>query len=176
MRLDLVEPDLKRHVDNKVANKAKCQWSPAEFKVGDKVAVRDYRNLTGVRWEKGVVLSRMSKFMYKVKVASDVILIRHFDQMLPGSRFPMLEYDNDNFRATDDINDDLKLCSDNVQLNVSTSTSENVAVSNSQHHSESESDKECDTDPCRAETSNAENAGRRYPLRDRRPPKRYVPC
>ena len=49
--------------------------------------------------------------MYKVKVASDVILIRHFDQMLPGSRFPMLEYDNDNFRATDDINDDLKLCS-----------------------------------------------------------------
>ena len=67
---------------------------------------------------KNVVLSRMSKFMYKVKVASDVILIRHFDQMLPGSRFPMLEYDNDDFRATDDINDDLKLCSDNVQLNV----------------------------------------------------------
>ena len=74
--------------------------------------------------------------MYKVKVASDVILIRYFDHMLPGSRFPMLEYDNDNFRATDDINDDLKLCSDNVQLNVSTSTSENVTVSNSRHHSE----------------------------------------
>ena len=138
MRLDLVKPDLKRHVDNKVVNKAKCQRSPAEFKVGDKVAVRDYRNLTGVRWQKGVVSSRMSKFMYKVKVASDVILIRHFDQMLPGSRFPMREYDNDNFCATDDINDDLKLCSDNVQLNVSTSTSENVTVSNSQHHSESE--------------------------------------
>ena len=88
----------------------------------------------------------------------------------------MLEYDNDNFRATDDINDDLKLCSDNVQLNVFTSTSENVTVSNSQHHFESESDNECDTHLCRAETSNAENAGRRYPLRDRRPPKRYVPC
>ena len=39
MRLDLVKPDLKRHVDNKVTNKAKCQRSPAEFKVGDKVAV-----------------------------------------------------------------------------------------------------------------------------------------
>ena len=46
MRLDLVKPDLKRHVDNKVANIAKCQRSPAEFKVRDKVAVRDYRNLT----------------------------------------------------------------------------------------------------------------------------------
>ena len=115
MRLDLVKPDLKRHVDNEVANIAKCQRSPAEFKVGDKVAVQDYRNLTGVRRQKGVVLSRMSKFMYKVKVASNVILIRHFDQMLPGSRFPMPEYHNDNFRATDDIKDDLKLCSDNVQ-------------------------------------------------------------
>ena len=92
-------------------------------------------------------------------MASDVIFIRHFDQMLTGSRFPMPEYDNDNFGATDDINDDLKLCSDNVQLNVSTSTSENVTLSNSQHHSESKSDNECDTDPCRAETSNAENAG-----------------
>ena len=114
--------------------------------------------------------------MHKVKVASDVpvILIRHFDQTLPGSRFPMLEYNNDNFRAANDINDDLKLCCDNVQINVSISTSENVKISNSQHHSKSESDNECDTDPCRAETLNAENAGRRYPLRDRRPPKRYV--
>ena len=110
MRLDLVKPDLKRHVDNKVTDIAKCRRSPAEFKVGNKVEVRDYRNLTGVRWQKGVVLSRMSKFMYKVKVASDVVLIRHIDQMLAGSRFPMPEYDNDNFRATDDINDDLKLC------------------------------------------------------------------
>ena len=65
---------------------------------------------------------------------------------------------------------------DNEQLNVSTSTTENVTLSNSQHHSESESDNECDTGPCRAETSNDENTGRRYPLRDRRPPKRYVPC
>ena len=88
----------------------------------------------------------------------------------------MPEYDNDNFRATDDINDDLNLYSDNVQLNVSNSTSENVTLSSSQHHSASESDNECDTDPCRAETWNAENAGRRYPLRSRRPPKRYVPC
>ena len=73
MRLDLAKPDLKRHVDKTVANIAKCQRSPAEFKVGDKVTVRDHQNLTGVRWQKGVVLSRMSKFMYKVKVASDVI-------------------------------------------------------------------------------------------------------
>ena len=55
--------------------------------------------------------------MYKVEVASTVIVIRHFNQMLPGSRFPMPECDNDNFRATEDINDDLKLCSYNVQLN-----------------------------------------------------------
>ena len=108
-------------------------------------------------------------------MASDVILIRHFDQMLPGSRFPMHEFDNDNFSAIHDNNDGLNLCSDNVQLNVSNSTSENVTLSNSQHHSESESDNKCDTDPCRAETSNAENAGRRYTLGDRRPPKRYVP-
>ena len=60
----------------------------------------------------GVVLARMSKFMYKVKVAFNAILIRHVDQMLSGSRFPMPEYDN--FRATNDINDDLNLCSDNV--------------------------------------------------------------
>ena len=113
--------------------------------------------------------------MYKVKVASDVILIGHFDQMLPGSRFPMPEYDNDNFRATDDINDDLNLCSDNVQVNMSNSISENVTLSNSQHHSESKSDNNCDTDPCRAETSNAENAEQCYLLRDKRPPKRYVP-
>ena len=43
----------------------------------------------------------------------------------------MSEYDNDNFRGTDDINDDLKLCCDNVHLNVSTSTFENVTLSNS---------------------------------------------
>ena len=41
MRLDLVKPNLKRHVDNKVASIAKYQRSPAEFKVRDKVAVRD---------------------------------------------------------------------------------------------------------------------------------------
>ena len=75
--------------------------------------------------------------MYKVKVVSDVIPIRHFDQMLASSRFPMPDNDNDNFRATDNINDDLKLCSDNVQLNVSTSTSVNVTLLNSLHHSES---------------------------------------
>ena len=67
MPLDLVMPDLKCHVDNKVANKAKCQRSPVEFKVGDKVAVRDYRNLTGVCWQKGVVLSLISKFMHLIK-------------------------------------------------------------------------------------------------------------
>ena len=136
MRLDLVKSDLKCLVDNKVAKIAKCQRSPAEFKVGDIVAVRNYRNLTGVRGQKGVVLSRMSKFVYKFKVASDVIVIRHLDQMLPGSRFPTPEYDNDNFCATGDINHDLNFCSDNVQLHVSNSTSQNVALSNSQHHSE----------------------------------------
>ena len=114
--------------------------------------------------------------MYKVKVASDVILICHFDQMLLGSRFPMPEFDNDNFRATHDINDGLNLCSNNVQLNVYKLISENVALSNSQTQFESESDNKCDTDPCRVETSNAEDAGRRYPLRDGRPPKQYVPC
>ena len=98
MRLDLVKPDLKHHVDDRVATLARCQRSPAEFKVG----VRDYRNLIGVGWQKGVVLSRMSKFMCKVKVASDAIVIRHLDQMLPDSTFPMPEY---NFRATGDIND-----------------------------------------------------------------------
>ena len=73
--------------------------------------------------------------MYKVKVASGVILICHFDQMLLGSKFPMPEFDNDNFRATHDINDGLNLCSNNVQLNVSKLISENVTLSNSQINS-----------------------------------------
>ena len=50
MRLNLVMLDLKRHVDDKIANIAKCRRSSVEFKVGDKVALRDYRNLIRVRW------------------------------------------------------------------------------------------------------------------------------
>ena len=88
----------------------------------------------------------------------------------------MPEFDNDNFRARHDYNSASNLCSDNVQLNVSNSTSGNVTLSNFQHHFESESDNKCDTGPCRVETSNVENDGRHYPLRDRRPLKRYVPC
>ena len=58
MRLDLVKPDLKRHVDNK----AKCQRSPAEFKVGDKVAVQDYRN-PGPHWS--MLAERHCFIMYR---------------------------------------------------------------------------------------------------------------
>ena len=67
MKLDLVRPDLKRNINDRLQKQILCSSKrlPRQFEVGEKVAVRDYRGKN--RWAYGVVLSQIGSLHYELK-------------------------------------------------------------------------------------------------------------
>ncbi|XP_032888189.1 uncharacterized protein K02A2.6-like [Amblyraja radiata] len=85
-KLDLVRPDLRRQVEQKVFHCAP-QRLTRSFQVGEAVLARDYRNQ---KWQPGVVAEVQGPLMYAVNMADGQIR-RHVDQIVQSTIAPHLE-------------------------------------------------------------------------------------
>ncbi|XP_032879397.1 uncharacterized protein K02A2.6-like [Amblyraja radiata] len=85
-KLDLVRPDLRRQVEQKVFHCAP-QRLTRSFQVGEAVLARDYRNQ---KWQPGVVAEVQGPLMYAVNTADGQIR-RHVDQIVQSTIAPHLE-------------------------------------------------------------------------------------
>ena len=83
-RLDLIKPDIRKHVLDKQTSQAKQNSAIAsntrQLFVGQAVSVRDYRGKE--KWIQGIVRARTGPVSYQVEVAPNVIWKRHIDQLL----------------------------------------------------------------------------------------------
>ena len=83
-RLDLIKPDIRKHVLDKQTSQAKQNGAIAsntrQLFVGQAVSVRDYGGKE--KWIQGIVHARTGPVSYQVEVAPNVIWKRHIDQLL----------------------------------------------------------------------------------------------
>lgn len=85
-RLDLIKPDLRKHVVCKQEKQAKSNNTSGEVRqlyVGQAVSVRNYRGKE--KWIPGIVHARTGPVSYQVQIAPNVIWKRHIDQLLSSS-------------------------------------------------------------------------------------------
>ena len=83
-RLDLIKPDIRKHVIEKQVSQAKPKGAIAgnarQLFIGQAVSVRNYRGKE--KWIQGIVRARTGPVSYQVEIAPNVIWRRHIDQLL----------------------------------------------------------------------------------------------
>ena len=83
-RLDLIKPDIRKHVIEKQVSQAKPKGAIAgnarQLFIGQAVSVRNYRGKE--KWIQGIVRARIGPVSYQVEIAPNVIWRRHIDQLL----------------------------------------------------------------------------------------------
>ena len=82
-RLDILKPDIRRHVHNKQMDQTASHKSAKgmrEFQIGQTVSVRDYRGQQ--KWIPGVIHARTGPLSYEVCVGPNMIWRGHIDQLL----------------------------------------------------------------------------------------------
>lgn len=87
-RLDLIKPDIRKHVVGKQENQAKAKSHGTagklrELYVGQEVNARNYSGKE--KWIRGIVKARTGPVSYRVEIAPNVIWRRHIDQLLSSS-------------------------------------------------------------------------------------------
>lgn len=83
-RLDLLKPDIRKHVQEKQCSPSQLQRKMRTFDIGQKVLARDYRSPTQ-KWKSGEILSQTGPLSYTVGVEPNMIWRRHVDQLLDAS-------------------------------------------------------------------------------------------
>lgn len=83
-RLDLLKPDLRRHVQAKQCQKNTKQSVLRTLHVGQNVLARDYRQ-THQKWQPGKILSKTGPLTYTVQVGANMVWRRHIDQLLDAT-------------------------------------------------------------------------------------------
>jgi len=83
-RLDLLKPDIQKHVSNKKCSPIQQQRKLRTFDVGQKVLARDYRSQSD-KWQRAEILSQTGPLSYTVSVEPNVVWRRHIDQFLDAS-------------------------------------------------------------------------------------------
>ncbi|XP_028414982.1 uncharacterized protein K02A2.6-like [Dendronephthya gigantea] len=82
-RLDLIKPDIRKHVIDKQVSQAKPKGAIAsnarQLFIGQAVSVRNYRGKE--KWIQGIVRALTGPVSYQVEVAPNVIWRRHIDQL-----------------------------------------------------------------------------------------------
>ena len=82
--LDLIKPDIRKHVIEKQVSQAKPKGAIAgnarQLFIGQAVSVRNYRGKE--KWIQGIVRARTGPVSYQVEIAPNVIWRRHIDQLL----------------------------------------------------------------------------------------------
>ena len=79
-RLDLLKPDIRKHVLEKQCSTGQTQKQLRTFSVGHKVLARDYRG-NNQKWQPGEILSQSGPLSYTVRVGADIVCRRHIDQL-----------------------------------------------------------------------------------------------
>lgn len=79
--LDLLKPDIRKHVQEKQCSPSQLQRKLRTFDVGQKVLARDYRSTTQ-KWQAGEILSKTGPLSYTVSVGPTMVWRRHVDQLL----------------------------------------------------------------------------------------------
>lgn len=90
-RLDLIKPDIRKHVTDKQVGQAKPKGAIAsnvrQLFIGQTVSVRNYRGKE--KWIQGIVRARTGPLSYRIEVAPNVIWRRHIDQLLASDNSNM---------------------------------------------------------------------------------------
>ncbi|XP_054708519.1 uncharacterized protein K02A2.6-like [Uloborus diversus] len=89
-RIDLVKPDLHARVQDRI-RKDNFQFSDRVFRIGDNVAVRNYRH-GDKRWKFGKVVSKDGQLHYTINVNGQ-LWRRHVDQMRDGGNLENQEWE-----------------------------------------------------------------------------------
>ncbi|CAB4001845.1 Hypothetical predicted protein [Paramuricea clavata] len=82
--VDLIKPDIRKHVIEKQVSQAKPKGAIAgnvrQLFIGQAVSVRNYRGKE--KWIQGIMRARTGPVSYQVEIAPNVIWRRHVDQLL----------------------------------------------------------------------------------------------
>ncbi|CAB4028524.1 uncharacterized protein K02A2.6-like, partial [Paramuricea clavata] len=128
-RLDLIKPNIRKHVIEKQVSQAKPNGVIAgnvrQLFIGQVVSVRNYRGKE--KWIQGIVRAKTGPVSYQVEIAPNVIWKRHIDQLLasenikdtqdlePVTDIPGLA--NENFNAEDETAEDIQDQQDTLEPN-----------------------------------------------------------
>ncbi|KAJ8419116.1 hypothetical protein AAFF_G00006150 [Aldrovandia affinis] len=149
-RLDLLKPDIRKHVQDKQCSPSQLQRKLRTFDVGQRVLVRDYRS-PNQKWQSGEILSQTGPLSYTVSVGPNMVWRRHVDQLLDVSAGDVTALQEG--LDTPQDSKDTPMPPDNAAVNDDTQIPATV-------------------NPTLPSVTDSESSVRRYPERKRTPPQR----
>lgn len=163
-RLDLLKPDVKRTVtDSQMKVTFSSKGKDREFKVGQSVIARDYRDKE--KWIPGRIEERIGPLMYKVDTGSNYLWRRHADQ-LRESNLGLMS-DTQSVMPTETILPTVQTDMGQSQTEQHVEQAIPVVVSSPKSSEVAQQNK-----PILQSDKTVVETERRYPLRIRKPPKR----
>ncbi|KAJ8417499.1 hypothetical protein AAFF_G00223420 [Aldrovandia affinis] len=163
-RLDLLKPDIRKHVQDEQCSPSQLQRKLRTFDVGQRVLARDYRS-PNQKWQSGEILSQTGPLSYTVSVGPNMVWRRHVDQLLDASagqitaQQKLLDVSAGDVTALQEGSDtpqdseDAPMPPDNAAVNDDTQIPATV-------------------NPTLPSVTDSESSVRRYPERKRTPPQR----
>lgn len=150
-RLDLLKPDIRKHVQDRQCSPTQLQRKLRTFDIGQKVLARDYRTHSD-KWQPAEIVSQTGPLSYTVSIEPNIVWSRHVDQLLDASTGQVTKP-----CATPTVPSDLR----NSSPTPNTPTVDGEVPT-----------PEKIVDVAQPITNFPEPSGRRYPERNRKPPER----